>query len=149
MTLAARMRSEGGWSDACILNVSSRGLLVYSSGTAAIGSFVEIRRGSHMVIGRVVWRKNQRLGVYSPQQVHITDLISDQTAAAAAADPGAVHVERRRIPRTADQHRARARAMEFFCALLVATALSLWALSAMHEAFVKPIATVEAALAPR
>ena len=149
MTLAARMRSEGGWSDACILNVSSRGLLVYSSGVAPIGSFVEIRRGSQMVVGRVVWRKNQRLGLCSPQQVHITDLISDQTAAAAIAKPGAAYVERRRIPRTADQHRARARAMEFLFALLVATALSLWAVTAMHQAFVKPMAAVEAALRAR
>ena len=81
--LPARMRSSGGWSDACILNVSSRGLLVYSNTAVDPGSTVEIRRGGQLVIARVVWRQNQRIGLCSPDPVPIEDIISDKTAAAA------------------------------------------------------------------
>ena len=39
--LPARMRSSTGWSDACILNISTRGLLIYALGSADPGNFVE------------------------------------------------------------------------------------------------------------
>lgn len=149
VTLAARMRSGSGWSDACILNISSRGLLIVSSGAAQPGSFVEIRRGSQLVVARVIWRKNQRIGLCSPSPVRVVDIISDQTAAAIQANPGAVQVERRRVPRTQDQSRSHARAAEFLTIVLVAAALSAWAAVAVHEAFAAPLATVRATLAPR
>ena len=76
--LPARVRNNSGWSDACILNISSRGLLVYSAGAAEPGSFVEIRRGGQLVIARVIWRENQRMGLCSPDPVPVDAIISNR-----------------------------------------------------------------------
>ena len=73
--IPARMRSESGWSDACILNVSSGGLLVYSAGGARPGSHVEIRRGGSLIIANVVWRSNQRIGLCSHHPVPIQEML--------------------------------------------------------------------------
>jgi len=98
--LPARMRSKAGWSDACILNVSKRGLLVYSSGSADPGAFVEIRRGGQLVVARVVWRKNQRIGLHSPDPVRVEAIISTEAAASAVQSSiPEITLERRRIPR--------------------------------------------------
>lgn len=146
--LPARMRSASGWSDACILNISSRGLLVFSKGTAEAGSFVEIRRGGQLVVARVVWKNNQRIGLFSPDPVRIEDIISNETAAAAVQSSNGV-VERRRIPRTSEQSRERARAMEFMATLLVGVALAVSAVFYMHQILSEPLALVQSKLAPR
>ena len=73
--IPARMRSESGWSDACILNVSSGGLLVYSAGGARPGTHVEIRRGGSLIIANVVWRSNQRIGLCSHHPVPIQEVL--------------------------------------------------------------------------
>lgn len=143
--LPARMRSQAGWSDACILNVSSRGLMVYSNGTAQPGSFVEIRRGSQLVVARVVWRKNGRMGLWSPDKVHVHEILSDSGVAAVVQSTAAA-VERRRIPRTQDQSRARARAMEFLTTVLIATGLAGWAVLYVHEVMARPMTVVRATL---
>ncbi len=142
--LPARVRTASGWSDACILNISSNGLLVYSNTTAEPGQFVEIRRGRQLVIARIVWRKNQRIGLWSPE-VHIQDLISDETIAA-ATQGRAVAIERRTVPRDDGRSRARARAIEFGSTLAIVAAISAWAAVYVYQILSKPLATVKAAL---
>lgn len=145
--LPARMRSRAGWSDACILNISSRGLLVYSAGAADPGSFVEIRRGGQLVVARVVWRKNQRMGLQSPDPVRIEDIISTETAAC-AVQSGSVQrpVERRRMPRDAQRSRDHGRAMEFMAIVLAGTAIAGIAIACVEDALARPIHSVRVAL---
>jgi hypothetical protein len=148
--LPARMRSPSGWSDACILNISSRGLLVYSSGSAHPGSFVEIRRGGQLVIARVVWRNNQRIGLCSPDPVHIEDIISSETAACAVRSGSSKpSVERRRIPRDADRSRAHGHAIEFMSVLMIGSALASAAVAVVGQALGQPLASVRSALVAR
>jgi hypothetical protein len=146
--LPARIRSGSGWSDACILNISSRGLLVYSNMNAKPGSFIELRRGGQLVIARVVWRKNQRIGLCSPDPVHVQDIISSETAAAAVVQGrGASRaIERRRVPRGDERSRERARAIEFLATVLIGTALAGAAAVSMHRALAAPLAHVRTAL---
>lgn len=143
--LPARMRSESGWSDACILNVSSRGLLIYSAGRATPGSFVEIRRGSQLVVARVVWRENQRLGLSSQDPVRVEDIISSETAAVAVQSSGFT-VERRKVPRTSEQSRLLSRAMEYVFTIMLVVALAGSAAFYAHEALTTPLAAVRTAL---
>ena len=49
--LPARMRTSAGWSDACILNVSSRGALIHAKRPITQGSVVELRHGDHVIVG--------------------------------------------------------------------------------------------------
>ena len=145
--LPARMRSASGWSDACILNVSKSGLLVFSPGTAELGSFVEIRRGGQMVVARVVWRKNQRIGLHSPDPVRVEDIISTEAAAAAVQSTTARFAdERRRIPRNPDRSRQWARTMEFVAVVLAGFALAGAAVVTVEDALATPLATVRVAL---
>jgi hypothetical protein len=145
--LPARMRTEAGWSDACILNISSRGLLIYSNGAAQQGSFVEVRRGGQLVIARVVWRKNQRIGLHSPDPVHVEDIIgADKAAAATVSTAAGAPMERRRIPRDAERSRQHGRAAEFIAMVLVGGALAFAAMASVEESLARPFAAVDQAM---
>ena len=147
MMLPARMRSASGWSDACILNISSRGLLVFSSGSATPGSFVEVRRGGQLVVARVVWRKNQRIGLCSPDPVRVEDIISSQTAASAVqATAARPKFDRRCVPRSADRSRSQGRAMEFMGTLLVGSSIVLVAAVYAVDVLARPMLVIRAAL---
>jgi hypothetical protein len=143
--LPARMRSAAGWGDACILNISSRGLLVYSNAAAKPGAFVEIRRGRQLIVARVVWRQNRRIGLCSPDRVHVQDIISDEALAAAVQASGP-SLERRAVPR-AEGNRDRARGIEFVWTVLIATAIAGWAAIYVHQVLAGTMSTVRTALA--
>jgi hypothetical protein len=148
--LPARMRSASGWSDACILNISSRGLLIYSSGSPAPGSFVEVRRGGQLVVARVVWRKNQRIGLCSPDPVRVEDIISSETAASAVqATVARPKFDRRRLPRTEERSRARGKAMEFLGTLLIGGSIILVASVYAVDVLARPMSTIRTALGTR
>ncbi len=149
--LPARMRSISGWNDACILNISRTGLLVYSSGFAEPGTFVEIRRGGQLVVARVVWRRNQRIGLHSPDPVRIEDIVNTDAAAAAAirASVSQFHADRRRLPRNGERSRNHARAVEFIAVVLAGIVLAGAAVSGVHDVFVAPLAAVRGTLGGR
>ena len=148
--LPARLRNQSGWSDACILNISSRGLLIYSNAAVQPGSFVEVRRGGQLVIARVVWRKNQRIGLCSPDPVHVDDIIGADSAAAATVSTAAgMPIERRRIPRDPERSRQHGRAAEFIAMVLIGGALAFAAMVSVEESLAKPLATIGGAMERR
>jgi hypothetical protein len=145
--LPARLRSQAGWSDACILNISSRGLLIYSNGPAQPGKFVEVRRGGQLVIARVVWRKNQRIGLCSSDPIHVEDIIdADKAAAATVPTAAGVSIERRRIPRDSERSRQHGRAAEFIAMVLIGGALAFAAMASMEETLARPLSAVDQAM---
>jgi hypothetical protein len=146
--LPARMRSSTGWSDACILNISTRGLLIYALGSADPGSFVEIRRGNQLVVARVVWRQNQRIGLQTPDPVRIAEIISSDTAEAAAAVPVIVPVkpDRRKIDRDWENSRAFGRAVEFLALVVIALALGALVSAYVLDILSQPVSRVSGAL---
>jgi hypothetical protein len=75
--IAARMRSGGSWSDVRIRNVSSRGILLEAETPPPPGSYVEIRRGSVMIIGRTVWSKPPLFGIRTQDRIDIKALIAE------------------------------------------------------------------------
>lgn len=144
--LPARMRGKCGWSDACILNMSSRGMLIYSKGIAEPGAFVEIRRGGQLVVGRVVWRENQRIGLHSQDPVRIADIINSAAAAVEGGQPGGEIAERRYVPRKADNSLTYARAMEFMFVVLLGATLAASVAYEVRDALGTPFTAVRAAL---
>lgn len=72
-----RINAEGIWSDACIHNVSSRGLMLSTASPPRTGSYVDIRRGTLVIIGRVIWVKGQQFGVHTQDQVSAAILVSE------------------------------------------------------------------------
>jgi hypothetical protein len=144
------MRLGVAWSDACILNISSRGLMIRASRPVPQGSMVELRRGDHVIIARVVWREGAKAGLQAEDCLPVEDILTLSQAAAiqVAAGPSYPIAERRRQPRSHDQSRLRARVMEFASIAFIAVSLAGGALLMVGDAFSRPLAEVRAALGP-
>jgi len=76
VVLPARLRTGVQWSDTCILNISSRGLMIHSGKPAPKGSLVELRRGEHVIIARIAWRDGARVGLCAEDRVPIEEIMS-------------------------------------------------------------------------
>ena len=143
------MRAVASWGDVCILNISSRGMQLQAARPPERGSFVEIRRGPHVIIGCVAWTKQHRFGIRS-QDVLFVDAIT--------AEPGDVEAQRRQPAYTAIDQRVRprapnndssrlfGRALEFACLGCVAAVGAMALYGAAAEAFAKPLSAVARAL---
>jgi hypothetical protein len=141
----ARLRHGSSWSYTCILNLSSRGLMIHTSHPVQQGAEVEIRRGDHVIVARVVWREGARAGLQSDDRVPVAEimLLGQSPALQLTAAGG----ERRKQPRREDQSRFRGRAMEFAGVIAVGASLAGCAMSLVHDALAGPLAAVSAALA--
>lgn len=148
--LPARMRNGLGWNDACILNISLHGLMIYSKCSVEPGSHVELCRGGRMISTRVVWRKNQRIGLCSPEPLPVDELISSDAAKAAFPTiAGRAQIERRNRPRDGERSRDRSRAIEFVSLVLVGTAFAGGVAAYAQQALTKPLSAVQTALGSR
>jgi hypothetical protein len=147
VVLPARMRHGGSWSDACILNVSSRGLLIHTSRQAPAGTEVELRRGDHVIVARIVWRDGAKVGLESEDRVPIEDIMTLGQSRAFQLTAGPVPFERRKAPRAHDHQRLRGRIMEFAGVVAVGASLAGAALILVEEAFARPLAMLQVALA--
>jgi len=147
--LQARLRSASGWSDACILNISSGGMLIFSKGEAEPGSRVEIRRSGSLVIARVAWRENQRMGLSSDGPIQVAEIISPETAMAAAdfaVDLDKVGAKRVRRPA---ESRTRGRRWEFVSAVVIGSLMAVIAAQSVWDSLAAPLDSVRTALEAR
>lgn len=147
VVLPARIRSGGCWSDACILNISSRGLMIQASRTVEPGAMVEITRGAHVIAGRVVWREGARAGLQVDSGLPVDEILTlskEPRLQLTAIDSRLV--ERRRKPRSHEQSRVQARLSEFTGIAVIAGALCLAASEMLEHAFARPLAAIETAL---
>jgi hypothetical protein len=144
--MRARMRSGASWHDVCILNLSKRGLGIRAAEPPQRGTYAEIRRGSQVVVVRVMWAKGHRAGLHSQDAIALHALVREDLV----NDCGTLAVERRRAPRsTQEQHessRLFARIAEFACFALAAFACGLVVLGTVEHALALPTARVRAAL---
>ena len=145
--LPARLRAGAQWSDTCILNISSRGLLIHSARAAPEGSIIELRRGDHVIVARVMWREGARVGLQADERLPVEQIMSlgQSKALQLTASSGAA-VERRKQPRTEVDARLRGRAIEFASVAVIAASMALTIWSMASEALARPMAAVSAAL---
>jgi len=146
----ARLRHASGWSDACILNLSSRGLMVRARQAPPRGTYVEICRGTHRIVARVVWAEHDRFGALSQDRVAVAALARGEGPTSAPAN---VNTNDRRLrPRDAktedsiDRSRRWSRRLEFVTVSAVAVGAAFFAFDTVHEALSKPLNLVEARL---
>ncbi|MDV3455749.1 PilZ domain-containing protein [Sphingomonas sp. HF-S4] len=152
VVLPARMRSGARWADACIHNVSSRGMMVASNDAPAPGSYIELRRGPNIVVGRVVWRRDRFFGLRAQDRIDL-DLLRRASTADAANDGSAVErrADRRlgedaRRARTLERSRAIAKASQFVTLALLCVGAALFAGHAVHEALRAPVSRIAAVM---
>ena len=146
------MRVGSAWRDACILDLSSRGLMIQSSEPPPGGSYLELRRGRHVIIARVMWSRDRRSGLLAQDVLPTDAIIAEPDHSTAKLVVGGE--ERRSAPATrasrATSHehsRWQSRAMEFASIAAVAMTLVTLACGAVANALDRPMATVEFALA--
>ena len=141
------MRGDSGWSDACILNLSSRGLLINSGRPAAEGSVVELRHGDHVIVARVIWRKGTRSGLRTQDRVPVEEIVTGKQAPALRLTaPQWPAAERRKQPRTHEENRLRSRVLEFASVAVIGGFLAATLFSMVEQAFARPLAAVHSAL---
>ncbi|HVM22512.1 MAG TPA: PilZ domain-containing protein [Sphingomicrobium sp.] len=147
VVLPARLNTGAHWSDTCILNISSRGLLIHSARPAEAGSRVELRRGDHVIRARVVWRDGGRIGLHAEERIPVEDILTLGQSAGLQLTAAARHgVERRRRPRSAEESRQKGRVMEFAGILLIAVSLALSVTAMVQEVLARPLASAASAL---
>lgn len=130
----ARMRTGSRWTDVTIHNISSRGMMVETEHPPDPGTYIEIRRGAEVVIGRVVWRITRNFGILAQDRIDIDAIIRDpgpegmqRTAARGGPTRGSPALARRRTTLADMAYRAdRSRYVSSFLqyALLVAAGLA-------------------------
>ena len=93
-----RMRCGAHWSDVTVVNLSSRGLGLHGADPPGRGSYVELRRGSDLVIvGQVMWSRGGRFGLRTQDHIWVDGLLGG--TANAQATPAEEWRERRARPR--------------------------------------------------
>ena len=150
--IRARMRSDSGWSEACILNLSKRGLLVQAPHAPTRGTYVEIHRGSYCVVARVMWSKHHRFGVRSQDLLVVERLLGEAAPAVPATRVAALANDRRAKPRTtaqqAERSRQRAQTFEFATAVIVGIGAAIAGFGVVAEVLGAPMRAISTALGP-
>jgi len=145
------MRSGVAWHDVCILNLSVHGVGIQSAEPPERGTYVEIRRGSQVIVARVAWSKGHRAGLRSQDPIFIGAIVNDMAATSSVPRMiGGQPVERRQLPRTTQQRHDRSRlmgrAMEFACFAIAAGAIAMAAFGTVEQALARPLSQIGAAL---
>lgn len=108
--IPSQMRVDSRWLDVVIHNVSSRGMMVGCADAPTIGSYVELRRGAVVIVGRVQWCKGRFFGIRSQDRLSVRALIDEpQSATRPQRKPGSDNDNERRERRADRQlaHEAR------------------------------------------
>ncbi|MFP5330165.1 MAG: hypothetical protein ACLGHC_08545 [Alphaproteobacteria bacterium] len=142
VVLPARVFTGRGWDDACILNLSSRGLMVYSLAPAQPGSYVELRRGGQEITARVVWRSDKRMGLVTRDRIPVAQVISGEELPSIQVAAETIGLERRKVARDADRNRFRGRMAEFVGIAFFGAALAVLAYNAVMETLGRSLAEV-------
>jgi hypothetical protein len=148
VVMPARLRSSGGWTDACILNISSHGLMIHSSRAGPQGSVVELWRGDHVIVARVMWQDGARAGLQTDERLAVEDILSlSGSAAMSLTAPQAASTDRRAQPRNEpDRRRQQGRMVEFVGVVLIGCTLAASAYGMVAQALAGPMALIDAAL---
>jgi len=149
--IKARMRVGAAWRDACILDLSSRGLMIQASDPPPGGSYLELRRGRHVIVARVMWTRDRRAGLRSQDPLPTEAIIAEPDHS--AGPPIVPGGERRATPAarvqraTGHEHsRWRSRALEFASIAFLGAVFASFAYGAVASALERPLEAVETAL---
>lgn len=153
VNITVRIKSDYGWGDAKVRNISSRGMMIHCEEPPRRGSYVEIRRGSYVVVGRIVWAADGSCGLQAQDRIDLADLAN---AGGAVASTG--EVERRSSARRGEAGRPTtieeqaqasvrfARAFHYFTLLAVSAIFSWLLFDTASSALADPLETVGSVL---
>lgn len=156
MLIPSRMRLESSWHDIVIHNVSSRGLMAGGDTPPAVGSYVEIRRGTIVIVGRVQWNKGRFFGMRAQDRLSVKALIDEPRLAGrpvrGEAKPESDRRAERRLAheaqmaRRVERSRSFASLFQFLVLVLVGVTLAGIAAHTVYDMLSAPAAQIEDAL---
>lgn len=150
-----RLNLSGTWGDACIHNVSSRGLLIAADHAPDTGDYIEVRRGTLVIIGRVMWRKDRFFGVRTQDRVSAEALTREARLATRPSGRTESDQERRtrarlvaegRVARRVETSRHRSSAFQYAVFAIAGTATAVVIALEVHDALASPFAAINTAL---
>jgi len=140
VVVPARLNAGPKWVDAVVLNVSSRGMLVRSDTAVEVGTYIDIRRGRQVIIGRAVWTNGNQFGVRTQDRIDIEALLGELSRPSSADGP---RPERRADPQRsaptmtaaqkADRNRHLGALFQYTMIAAVALAAAVYAASTVHD----------------
>lgn len=148
------MRAGAAWGGVSLLNISSRGALAHAEVSPPKGSYIEIRRGAHVIIAQVVWADHQRFGVRTQDPIGVDAMLADPDGpigSGQAREPEAA--DRRAAPRRPalgerhERSRIIARHLEYCCLVGASAVMAGIALSLAKAAIAVPLSQASAVLA--
>ncbi|MEQ7874591.1 hypothetical protein ABDK56_11365 [Sphingomonas sp. ASV193] len=122
--IRARLCCDGRWSDACIVNLSSRGLGLQAADPPGRGTYVEIRRGLHVIVARVTWSNGRRFGAAARDRIAVASLIRDSAPPAEVAAPVGERRAAAGVAVRAEQSRLAGRSLEYAATAAVGAVLA-------------------------
>ena len=149
----SRIRCNAGWRDASILNISSRGLGLHASRPPEPASYIEVQRGHHLIIARVVWVDGCRFGVRSQDIIPIETVLGQSELSDAPLKSKAASEFRslpsgmvRALDRQHETSRVVARCMEFAFVAILGVSAAFLGFGMVTEAIGRPMAELQTAL---
>jgi hypothetical protein len=146
LSVPCRLNVSGMWSNGCIHGVSDKGLLISSINPPAIGAYVDIRRGTLVIIGRVVSSGGSRFRVRTQDPVSVAALANEPVLKSrpAASDRRTLTREEsgRSAIQQAERNRQRSSAFQFVCFTIVALGIAYFAASCCYQALAGPLEAV-------
>jgi len=151
VNLICRIRQDDGWHDVRVRNISCRGIGALSATPPSIGQYAELRRGSAVIVARVVWQHGNAFGLRSQDKIDIPALLG-QSGAAKEGQFEPTSTERRKQPRedslvnAAEQSRHRSSMFQYAVLGVASLAAALFASSMVRDVFSVPLTAVARAL---
>jgi len=151
VNLICRIRQDDGWHDVRVRNISCRGIGALSATPPSIGQYAELRRGSAVIVARVVWQHGNAFGLRSQDKIDIPALLG-QSGAAKEGQFEPRSTERRKQPRedslvsAAEQSRHRSSMFQYAVLGVASLAAALFASSMVRDVFSAPLTAVARAL---
>jgi len=77
------MRVDASYGDVCIRNISPRGMMLQAANPPRRGTYVEVLRGPHVIVARVVWTHERRFGIHTAERMDVAAVVNVTTPAGA------------------------------------------------------------------
>lgn len=149
--IPAQIRGDSAWSEVCIRNVSSQGMMLEMSRPPAPGCYVELRRANVVVVARVMWAEADRCGLRTQAKVDLGALAGTKEQASRPpghAQGGSERTKHRsdHLIRTADMARHVALGMQFACGAIFGGTLAILLSTMAYQAVARPFSAIREAL---
>lgn len=150
----ARMRCGANWFDITIRNMSHRGLMAHAASPPPPRTYVEIRRGTQIVVGRTIWASKNEFGVLSQERLDPLAIVNEPRLAsrpATTATDTPSPIERRSgsrrsadadLVRRAERSRRLSSAFQFAILAAAALAAAGFVAAEVYEVLARPFTTI-------